>query len=361
MKKALLHIIILCMLLVPGMALSENVLWDLVVQAHIDEEPVPSGHAPTVSGHVVDHAGRPVQGADIAIGIGALSFDTSTDENGGFEQELTGFDGIPGTHVVSIRSSYADMLGLASLELYVSGKIKQSEVLARQIGSADAQKYLQASEEEFSNDAIGMQVYQYYQGLYEEYQEALESEGQEVKADELNGQRDAAHRLLQEAMWEKNLDAGVYDGWRYERFVDNLDRSVRDMIVNQLNHTKTSLYEAREIMDSILESGGSHQEARDAYLDELSITQEMMAVLTTERGAIKANSTNSGQPAEEDEGNIQDLEVPETAGNARIPGANGTDIEVEAIGSSIFISIDGVIIEYAVNGTQLVQITNSTQ
>ncbi len=358
MREAVLGSIILGMLFVPGAALSDSVLWDLIIQAHIDEEPVIPGHAPTVSGQVVDHAGKPIRGADIAISAGSLSFDTVTGENGDFQQELAGFDEIPGTYAASIRAGHEDKLGAAHLEFHVSGEIRQSEILARQLGTATAQKYLHADEGEFSNDVIGMRAYQYYQGLYEEYLDALEGEGREAGADEIERQREAAYQLLQEAMIEKDIGAGVYQGWGYKRFVDNLDRSVRDIIVGQLNHTKASFYEAQQIMDGILENGGSHQEARDAYLDRLSVTQEVMAGLTTMHGAIRADATDAGPPAEAKAG-TGDAETP-VAEDPHTPSTNGTSIEVETSGNSIFINIDGVVTEFIINGTQLVKVANST-
>jgi len=348
---------VLGMVFVPSAAQSENTLWDLIIQANLESGLILPGQVPIVAGQVSDHAGKPVQGASIAIKSGGLSWDGTTDEGGDFRQELTGFEGSPGSYVVNIRAESEEEMGLSALQFRVHGDVRESEVLLRQIDAAAAQKYIESGEEDFLNDLIGMQLYHHYQEIYGNYLKALALERE--KAEEmaaLDGQREEAARLLQEAIEEGSPGAGVYAGWAHDRFVDNLDLSVRDTIGSQLNHTAASFYEAREMMNSVLEDGGTYEEAREAYMDRLSMTREMMMGLTSE---VEVDGiTNSTAAGDAEMVGEETAVEPAEAGDS---GTDGADIEVEASGNSIFISIGGTVIEFVVNGTQLIQVTNSTQ
>lgn len=354
--KGITAFAVLGMVFVPSAAQSENTLWDLIIQANLESGLILAGQVPIVAGQVSDHAGKPVQGASIAIKSGGLSWDGTTDEGGDFRQELAGFEGSPGSYVVNIKAEFEKEIGLSTLQFRVHGDVKESEVLLRQIDTAEAQKYIESSEEDFLNDPIGMRLYYHYQEIYNNYLEALaleQEEAEELAA--LEEQRETAGRLLQEAVEEWNLGPGVYEGWTYDRFLDNLDVSVRDTIASQLNHTTASFYEARELMNSVLENGGTYEEAREAYLDKLSITQEMMMDLASWVEASEITNSTAAEGAEPVE------EAAMEPAEAEDLGTNSTNIGVETSGNSIFINIDGVVIEFIVNGTQLIQVTNSTQ
>jgi len=343
------------MIFVPSVAQSDNTLWDLIIQADLESGLIPAGQVPVVAGQVSDHAGKPVQGASIAIRSGGLSWGSTTDGGGDFRQELAGFEGSPGGYIVSIKAESEEGMGLSTLQLRVHGDVKESDVLLRQMDAA-AQKYTESSEEDFLNDPIGMRLYHHYQEIRSDYLKALAFEREEAEElAALDEQREAAAQLLQEAIEEMGPGAGVYAGWTYDRFVDNLDLSVRDTIASQLNHTTASFYEARELMNSVLEDGGTYEEAREAYLDRLSMTQEMMVGLTSEEEISEAaDPTATDAELVEEEAAIGPAEADGS-------GTDSTDIEVEASGNSIFVNINGTVIEFVVNGTQLIRVANSTQ
>ena len=362
--KGIIVFAVLSMMFVPSLAQSETTLWDLLIISSLEKGSIFVGETPKVTGQIIDHSSKPVSGADVSIKSGVLSFFTTTDENGNFAQELTGFDGLPGYYVINIAAEKEEQIGLTSLELQVSGDVKESEILFKQIETTIAQKYIQSTEEDFADDPIGIQMYYYYQQIYNDYLEAVKFEQEEKEAEKiLNGQRELARQLLQESIEEINPGAGVYEGWNYEIFVDNLDLSVKDEIVAQLNHTTTTFYEAQELMSSILENGGTYEEAREAYLSKLSITQEMMSNLTDDDEEIVEYTNNSTSTEEIPvvEESIKEVQESETIEQEQISGTNSTNIEVETSGNSIFINIDGIIIEFIVNGTQIIQVTNSTR
>ena len=272
--------------LAPQAAQSDGgILWDLLVRVDLREGVVQAGQTPAVAGHVTDHAGDPVVGADVLIRSGSLTFRTATDGRGMFGQELTGFDGLPGIYVVNTSVSLGEGRGFSSAEFQVSGDVRESQVLLRQIETSTAQRYLSADEGDFAGDPIGSRLYHYYHHIHGEYLLALTAEDARAGAgDAVDEKREAARQLLQNEIDEKDPGAGTYGGRGYERFVDGLDPSVRDTFVVQLNHTTSSFYEAQELMRSILRDGGTYEEARAAYLGRLAITQEMMGSLSAGEG-----------------------------------------------------------------------------
>ena len=382
LKMTIAGVAVLAVALAPSAAPSEGVLWDLLVQSSLEDQMITVGQSPAVAGRVTDHAGMPVHDADITIRSGALAFHIKTDDTGGFEQELAGFDGLPGRYVMNIKAEHGERTGWDTLQFQVSGDVMESEILLRQIGTATAQRYIGAGEGDFADDPIGMQLYLHYRQLYADYLDAVARENEEAAAEKiLDGQRELARQALRTDIEENNPGAGTYGGWAYDRFVDNLDRSVKEIIVGQLNHTTTTFRQAGELMDAVLENGGTYQEAREAYLDRLSMSQEMMNRLAAGQSpAEPANSTGAAGAAVPGEGGAGAAgraagEPPAVAPGANVTsaggtganvtsaggtGANGTGITVEASGNSVFVDIGGVITEFVVNGTQLVRVTNST-
>jgi len=70
------------------------------------------------------------------------------------------------------------------------------------------------------------------------------------------------------------------DSTKLGKFLQNLDDEKRTLFELQLNSTKLRFIEAQNIMQDILKNGGTASDARTAYLDYLSITQEEMNSFT---------------------------------------------------------------------------------
>jgi hypothetical protein len=70
------------------------------------------------------------------------------------------------------------------------------------------------------------------------------------------------------------------DSTKLGKFLQNLDDDKRILFELQLNSTKLRFIEAQSIMQEILKNGGNAIDARTAYLDHLSITQEEMNSFT---------------------------------------------------------------------------------
>ena len=345
---------------------SESVLWDLLITVNVLNDPILANENPFVSGQVVDHAGKPIQNAEVQIRIGAETITTFTSELGEFEHEFVGLQLIPGIHIVNVVStSSTGKIGLASTEFQVKGELQTYSHTARLLETPEAIKYLNADPANFEQDPIGQTLYKYYQKLQEEYlfEQSLQKEiiEQKVILDEL---RQISDDISQQVIDEKNPGAGTYSGIDRDSFVDNLDKSIKEIIVNQLDYTLSIFDAAQKAMNEVLQNGGTAEEARQAYLEKAAISKETMdsmTVIKQEEQTVQylnstitaTNSTNKVQS--------NSTEVADTTSEELSLNVNGTSIQVGTSGTTIYMNVNGIIIEFLVNGTQIVQITNSSE
>ena len=268
-------------LLVLAPVAASGQLWDILLEGGLESTVLQPGQTPIVSGRLVDHAGDPVAGAIVSVRLGSASAVSTTGQDGSFRAVLEGFDGLPGTHVASMMFSDGQKKGAASERLQVSGTILRSVELARQLETPTAQRYLASAESDYADDPLGLVMHRHYVSLAAEYRSALEKEGTVSEVEALVAERREAARLAElRDVEEKSPGAGSFSGWRYDRFVANLDDSVRDIITEQLGHSSFSLEHARSAMTAVLEAGGTRAEARAAYLGQLGLSQAQMEMIS---------------------------------------------------------------------------------
>ena len=58
--------------------------------------------------------------------------------------------------------------------------------------------------------------------------------------------------------------------------MNNLNPDIKDVVQSQIDYTKNAFEDAQNIRDIIIANGGTHEEARKAYLDRISISKEML-------------------------------------------------------------------------------------
>jgi hypothetical protein len=71
-------------------------------------------------------------------------------------------------------------------------------------------------------------------------------------------------------------------------------------VISQLEFTKNKFEEAQKIRDEILVNGGTYEEARQAYLDMLSIPKEKLEQFNQEKLEEKSEEISEDQTSEED-------------------------------------------------------------
>ena len=342
---------------------SESILWDVLVDVEVEKPVISPEETPIIFGSAYDHAGDPLSDAEVQIRMGPQTTIIYTNSTGDFYHEAIGMPMYPGIHIVNfLITSTEGKTGMTSIDFRVSGDIEVYSDTAKILQTQEAVKYLHASPDNFEKDPIGLTLYNYYQEMQEKFfEEVKEQEKIEQDLLHLEELRSVSDDLEQQIIEEKSPGAGIYAGWKYDKFVSNLDPSVKDLIVNQLNHTTTNFQEARQIMDEVLANGGTLEEARQAYLDKVAVSRETMDKMTTfetfnaepEIQEILENTT-SAQPMQNStttsEPKSEELEFE----------IDGTSISVGSSGTTIFLNINGTIIEFFVNGTQITQITNSS-
>jgi len=98
---------------------------------------------------------------------------------------------------------------------------------------------------------------------------------------------------LQEKLKIENPRASDYiDTLYYERFVANLDLSVKDIFLGQLNYTTKIWSDAQLAMNKVLESGGTWQEARQVYFEKAAISQQIMEHFTLQNNMTVISIAN---------------------------------------------------------------------
>ncbi len=353
-------------LLVSNMQMVDSVLWDLQIELNFEQNSLQKGDIPIVFGSVIDHAGKPVSEAEIKIRLGGNSVITTTDALGTFVVEFPEFAGIPGYYVVNVVATKGDKIGIKSSNFHVLGKIMVYSHTEKMLSTEEATKYLQASIEDFEKDPIGLILYNFYQDLQTKL---LEEQSLQVEIDKqqqlIEEQRKVSLQLAEKIIEQENPGAGTYSGYKYDRFVGNLDDSVKEIFVNQLNYTVTVFEKAQKAKDEILENGGTWVEARQAYYENAAISRELMNSFTVinEIGNVtdSGNFTNT-EIYSELEFLANSTEIQNNEDNTSfILNVNGTYIDVGKSGTVIYFSINGTIVELNVTGAQIEQTTNSSQ
>ena len=255
---------------------SEAKLWDLVIDLNV-QGVIYSAETVVVTGKVVDHAYKPITGAEILIRTGSDTIVVFTDPNGIFRGEFENFQRIPGTYAINVIASWNGNMGLSSTQFQVKGDTSPVSALQEKLSTDEARKSLSTNKSDLEKDPIGQILFKYYHGLLEEL--ILEQKKASHPTEEqmyLEQQRIIAKNLRNQAIEEYDPSAGTYGGYQYDDYINSLNPEIRDIVASQLNFTKNTFEEAQKLRDEILDNGGTYEEARQVYLDTLSFPKEVL-------------------------------------------------------------------------------------
>ena len=256
---------------------SQAELWQFVVELNMEKGVVHSGDTVVVTGRVVDHAYEPTRGVEVLIRTGADTTKAFTDTDGTFRGEFVDFQRVPGTYIVNVVASWYGMTGLSSTEFQVKGDASPVSILQQQLSTDQARKYLSSNESDFKKNPIGQTLFKYYHELHDqliaEKKEASKPNEERIL---LEQQRNIAENLRNQAIEEYKPGYGTYVGYKYENYIASLNPEIRDLVVNQLSFTQNNFLDAQKIRAEIIENGGTYEEARQAYLDRLTIPKEIL-------------------------------------------------------------------------------------
>ena len=263
---------------------SQAELWELVIDLNVEKGVINSGETVVVTGTIVDHAYKPIRGAEVFIRAGSDTTKAFTDIDGTFKGEFKDFQRIPGTYIVNVIGSWYGMTGMTSTQFRITGDVSPVSALQEKLSTDEAIKYLSANESDFEKNPIGQTLFKYYHGLLEEM--VLEKKESMIPIAEqifLEEQRKIAEELKNQDIEEFEPGAGTYGGYRYDDYIRGLNPEIRDLVVSQLEFTKNKFEEAQKIRNEILANGGTYEEARQAYLDMLSIPKEVLEQFNQEK------------------------------------------------------------------------------
>ena len=256
---------------------SQAELWEFIVEADVENSVVYSGDKVVVTGKVVDQAYKSTRGVEILIRAGSETTKAFTSPDGTFRGEFADFQRIPGTYVVNVIASWYGMTGLTSTQFLVKGDSTAGGAIIEKLSTDEARKYLGSKESDFEKNPIGQTLFKYYHGLHDELvkekKKAYKDNKEQILVDR---QRAIAENLKNKALAKYNPEAGIYDGYQYEQYIHSLNPKIREMIASQLNFTKNNFVDAQNIREQILANGGTYEEARQAYLDRISIPKQTL-------------------------------------------------------------------------------------
>ncbi len=154
-----------------------------------------------------------------------------------------------------------------------------------------------------------------------------------------------------------NPGYGIFSGPQYENYVNSLDEEVRDTIVQHLNFTKNLYLEAHSLRSELLENGETAEKAQLAFLDKISISRNMMENF----GETSDNSTEIklDESVELYNGTTSEPLNPDTAEYPIQVNVDGVNVKVDFRESIFFVNINGAVLEFLVNGTQIIQVNSS--
>ncbi len=271
-NKALVIGLFLFVVLFAFIPTSQAELWDFIIQLDVKKNTIHSGESIWITGKIVDHAYKPVTDAKIHVHVGTDTQTRFTNPDGEFRVEFSKFERMPGTYIANVIASKDGMMGITNIQFQVKGDMTNS-ALQNKLSTEEAKKYLNATASDFEKDPIGQTLYKYYQNLDEELTKEIEKANQpDEKQILLEKQRRISENFKNQEIKEFKPGAGIYHGYRSEHYLSGLDSEIRDLISNQLNFTKNNFLEAQSIRDEILANGGTQKEAREAYLDKITMS-----------------------------------------------------------------------------------------
>jgi len=279
---------------------SEAKLWDFIVDVEFLKSPINEGKNPILIGTVVDHAYRPLSNIDVKLTVAGESHMLKTDGNGEFGKQIDVTELEPRTYSILVFATDDDgKKGMTRTTLEVSGHTEKSAKYERQLESMELANDLSKLRPN-SNDPISVILYQHYLKLQENAAKAkYEEKLLDLPQQKIRDARQMTYEKLMQSLEDRPLVTRDFDdSTKLGKFLQNLDDEKRTLFELQLNSTKLRFVEAQNIMQEILKNGGTASDARAAYLDYLSITQEEMNSFTQniEKTEISSKpSTNSTQ------------------------------------------------------------------
>ena len=277
---------------------SQAEIWEFIVELDMEKREIYSGDTVVVTGRVIDHAYEPTRGVEVLIKAGSETIKDFTDPAGTFRGEFTEFQGIPGTYTVNVIASWYDMTGFSSTQFHVKGDITPVSELQEKLSTEEARRYLGSNDADFEKNPIGQILFKHYHGLHDELIKEKNEINKSIEEQMIiEQQRKIAESLRNQAIAKYNPGAGIFD--EYQDYISNLNPEIKDLVVNQMNFTKSNFVKAQNIRDEIIRNGGTYEEARQAFLDTIAISKKTLEQFNqAQLDEISEGNSETGQTSE---------------------------------------------------------------
>lgn len=263
--------------------------FDFLINVKLEQHQIELGQKPVVFGTVTDNVMRPMPGMEVKITFGANSAITITDSDGKFRQEFSE-QSMPGIFTVNVFAKQDGKKGFGDATLRISKQLTTFSDLYYN------SKLSNFTNQEKSDPYESLKIKNYERFLKEKnkiFQKQLDIEAKKIALQE---KKDIANQRLNQTIIELKPGPGSFSGYKYDRYVSELNPSVRDDIANQMNYTKKTITDAKLAMKKVLDSGGTQDEARNAYLEKLSTKRDSMEKIADLNG-----TENHSKPKKHDE------------------------------------------------------------
>tara|TARA_Y100000590_G_scaffold224437_1_gene253816 strand:- start:260 stop:1174 length:915 start_codon:yes stop_codon:yes gene_type:complete len=274
-------IVLSCIVIVSSIPESEAKLWDMIIDVKFLHDSIEQGKNPIIMGTVVDHAYNPISRVDVKVTFAGQSFMLETDGSGEFGKQLDGSQLKPRTYSANVFATTEDgKKGMARTTLNVEGHTEKSARFDIQLENLEMANNISKLRNN-PNDPISNILYEHYLELQEN---AINEKHIEASLDLPQKKIREARVMVYESLvneLEKRplITKQFYDSPKLIKFLYGLDDNTQTIFELQLNSTKIRFFEGQNIMNEILENGGTMKDARHAYLEHISISQNEMQEL----------------------------------------------------------------------------------
>ncbi|MGI0010228.1 MAG: carboxypeptidase-like regulatory domain-containing protein [Nitrosopumilaceae archaeon] len=271
---------------------------DLIVNASIEKNPLQVGEFPVVVGTITDQNGKPITTALVKITSPEWTIWTVPDSNGNFRYEFTkaAKEGNYTVNILVTKNEYGN--GIYTLEYSVHSFGTQSN----EIPPIDPNELIAAVGDNLVYNPVSLTIQELIeQGKYQLAEQLQQQENIERQKQFVEEQRKISYIQLKNDTEETSVEIIETDPRAiFEKFVLQVDETVRNVFWGQFNFTEQLTNEAADAKMKVLENGGSIEEARKAYHEKAASSRGKILKLNEDLN-LKYGLVNNTSPDPLDE------------------------------------------------------------
>lgn len=278
--------LVLSILLLGSAYASSATLWDFMVKAEFEAPHIEINEKPVILGTVLDHASKPVSDAQVKIRFSTTAANTTTDSAGKFRVELPQQQ-IPGLFSVTVHVVKNNQKGFTTTTLRVGSELSSFDEIYYKNAAQNNTK------DNIPNSHQILKLKNYEKFLSQQNKKLQKQIDVAVKKQILEEKRAASAVQLQKDIMEKGVAAGIYGEKAQHQYLSRLNPAAKDNIAQQLNFTKQVYQQAKDAMKSVLDNGGSLEDARKAYYAKLAVSKEELIKINQQANKENQSKTKS--------------------------------------------------------------------